>query len=139
MDFSFNKKEHLCSRSDISFLIEKGKSFVIHPIKVRWVRVDCQDVYVKCGFSVPKRNFKKAVSRNRIKRLMREAYRLNKNLLYDSLIEKNVKMQILFTFIDNSIPEYKHLESKIILTLQSLKDKNEKGFNSDADFPGKNI
>jgi len=139
MDFTFKKEEHLKSRKDIALLVEKGSSFLIYPFKVRWIRVTDQETPVKCAFGVPKRNFKRAVDRNRIKRLMREAYRLNKKQLTDYLIEKNVKIQILFTFIDTSLPDFEKVESKIILTLQSLISKNEKSTDSLSGDSGKNI
>ncbi len=139
MDFTLKKEEHLKSRKEIALLIEKGSSFLIFPLKVRWIKVSEQKVPVKCAFGVPKRNFKKAVDRNRIKRLMREAYRLNKNPLKTYLIEKNVKIQILFTFIDTTLPDFKKVESKIILTLQSLIKKNEKSSDSSFGDAGKNL
>ena len=139
MDFSFKKKEHLYSRKQIAILINKGYSLFIFPFKIRWIIVSDQSAPVTCAFSVPKRIFKKAVHRNKIKRLMREAYRLNKSIISDYVIEKNVKMQILFTFIDTAIPEFKQVESKIILTLQSLIEKHEKGIDSNIDSIGKNL
>jgi ribonuclease P protein component len=126
MSFTFGRHEHLKSRKSISLLVNSGLSFLKFPIKVRWINApEWQIVPVVCTFSVPKRNFKKAVQRNYIKRIMREAYRLNKQPLFEYLIEKNVKIQVLFTFIDNEIPTYQLVESKIILTLQSLIELNE--------------
>jgi ribonuclease P protein component len=121
MPFTFSRHEHLKSRKDITLLISSGFSFFTFPIKIRWILAnETQKTPIVCAFSVPKRNFKKAVHRNYIKRLMREAYRLNKQPLFNLLIEKNVKIQILFIFIGNDVPSYKQIESKIILTLQSL-------------------
>ena len=139
MDFTFKKDEHLKSRKEIALLIEKGRTFLVFPIKVRWIKVSDQKVQVKCTFGVSKRNFKKAVDRNRIKRLMREAYRLNKNQLTTYLIEKNVKIQILFTFIDTTLPDFKKVEYKIILTLQSLIKKNEKSSDISSGNTYKNL
>lgn len=136
MPFTFGSIEHLKSRKDIALLVTTGFSFQKFPFKVRWRIVDeLQTVPVVCAYSVPKRNFKKAVHRNYIKRLMREAYRLNKKALFDVLIEKNVKIQVLFTFISNDLPTFKIVESKIILTLQSLIELNEKNTDSHIDFP----
>jgi ribonuclease P protein component len=139
MDFTFNKEEHLKSRKDIALLVEKGQSFLVYPIKVKWIVVPDQNRQVKCAFSVPKRNFKRAVDRNRIKRLLREAYRLHKNDLISHVLAKNVKIQILFTFIDTNIPDFEKVESKIILTLQSLIKKNEESIDSSDGNAGKNI
>jgi len=130
MSFTFGHHEHLKSRKSIALLINSGLSFSKFPIKVRWtIAQQHQAAPVVCTFSVPKRNFKKAVHRNYIKRIMREAYRLNKQQLFDCLIEKNVKIQVLFIFIGNEVPTYQQVESKIILTLQSLIELNETSTN----------
>jgi len=137
MSFTFGRHEHLKSRKSIALLITSGLTFLKFPIKVRWLVVsDQQIVPVVCTFSVPKRNFKKAVQRNYIKRIMREAYRLNKQHLFDYLIKKNVKIQVLFTFIGNEVPTYQLVESKIILTLQSLIELNETSADSHINLPG---
>ncbi len=133
MSFKFGKTEHLKSRKSINLLITEGNSFVIFPIKTRWLLVpDNKDVVIKCAFSVPKRKFKKAVERNYIKRIMCEAYRLNKQPLITLLKSKEQKLQLLLTFIGNEMPNYKEIESKIILTLHHLININEKNINSNT-------
>ncbi len=75
---------------------------------------------IKVAFSAPKRRFKKAVDRNRIKRLMREAYRKNKHILYSSIEEKHI---IMFTYLDENELKYVEIEEKLILLLKRLSDK----------------
>lgn len=133
MPFKFGKTEHLKSKKSIGLLITEGNSFVVFPIKTRWVISKTQDTTVKCAFSAPKRKFKKAVDRNYIKRIMREAYRLNKQPLITLLNSKDQKLQLLLTFIGNEMPNYKEIETKIILTLQRLININEKNINSNTD------
>lgn len=80
MDYSFGKKEKLKRRSSIELLFEKGRSFKAFPVKLIYYPLPDIETH-QAGFSVPKRNFKNAVDRNRLKRQLRESYRLNKHLL----------------------------------------------------------
>lgn len=75
--FGYARHEKLKQKKEISFLFEKGKWRSCGSIRIISVKND--SLKQKVGVSVSKRNFKKAVDRNRIKRLLREAYRLNKN------------------------------------------------------------
>lgn len=71
------------------------------------------------GFSVPKRNFKKAVDRNRIKRQLREIYRLNKQNIAEIT---DRKMAMFLIFNSNKMPDYKELEKNFMLLLERLKN-----------------
>lgn len=84
MKFTLGKKERLKSKKLIEQLYAEGKSIKVFPFRMVFLQVQhTSDFPCQVGFSVPKRNFKLAVSRNRIKRLMRETYRLQKNIVYD--------------------------------------------------------
>ncbi|MEO6346965.1 MAG: ribonuclease P protein component [Aquaticitalea sp.] len=79
MKFTFNKKEKLKSEKLIAKLFAEGLSVVAYPLRIVYLETTFEDgVRIKAGVSVSKRHFKKAVDRNRIKRLMREVYRLQK-------------------------------------------------------------
>ena len=115
---TFTKAERLCSKIEIDGLFEKGKSFNSKPFKIIWQASHSNISSIKIVFSVPKRLFKKAVDRNRIKRLMREVYRKNKHLLHDNLENKNINL--MFIFISKTIIEYTEMEEKTVLALQHL-------------------
>ena len=84
---TFKREERLKSKKHLGRLFEEGRSFSVFPLRVIWVKVDPpQNPFpVQVAFSVPKRKFPKAVQRNRIKRQLREAYRLNKLTFYEKL------------------------------------------------------
>lgn len=94
--YKLGKQARLKSRKVIDHLFKDGKSFTVFPFRVIYhftkLPVTPDAFQLQAGFSVSKRHFKKAVDRNRIKRLMREAYRLQKNEL-ELLIKSNTVQQ----------------------------------------------
>ncbi|MBW3518837.1 ribonuclease P protein component [Flavobacterium sp. NKUCC04_CG] len=87
MKLNYPKKEKLKSHITIASLFTEGKSVSKFPLRLVYVPVDAseQQVKIKMGVSVSKRNFKKAVDRNYFKRVLRETYRLNQELLLENL------------------------------------------------------
>lgn len=75
---------------------------------------------LQVGFAVSGKHFKKAVDRNRIKRLMREAYRMQKNTLTDSIKKQEKFMAAFFIYTGNIIPEYEDVDEKIRGALKRL-------------------
>jgi ribonuclease P protein component len=107
---TFSKNERLCSKPLIDQLIQKGNSFSGFPFKIIWMEIQESSAPVKIVISVPKRNFKRAVDRNRIKRLIREAYRKNKQVLIDGVGSKKIVLLLVYTsktFIDYVTTEEK--------------------------------
>ena len=109
--FSFPKSEKLCKRKLISQLFAEGKSVQSYPLKMLFLPVKELDVQFQLLITVPKRSFKKAVLRNRIKRLIRENYRLQKHLLKEKTSEKFI-FAIIFT--GKELPDFKLIEKKLV-------------------------
>ena len=123
MRFTLGASEKLKSRKQISQLFEEGLSLKEYPIRVRFLKVDEADVQFKVAFSVPKRNVKLAVGRNRIKRMLREVYRLNKHILVDTIDGNFI---LMFIYTDRTAWEYQDLEKKMISVLHKfVKNKKE--------------
>jgi ribonuclease P protein component len=118
---TFHKTERLSGKKTFEALVRHGEEFYQFPFRVKWMFSEAEMPYpAQIAFGVPKRTFKKAVTRNRIKRLLRESYRTNKHFFYDQLKAKNVKVRALFIFTHKEPLELKETEAKIILTLQRL-------------------
>lgn len=94
---TFKKEERLCSKSAIDTLFHSGSSFVVYPFRVVYLLTPAPVQEVKVILSVSKRRFRRAHDRNRIKRLMREVYRLQKGtLLYPLLEDKSLNFAIQY-------------------------------------------
>lgn len=86
MNFTYPKNERLKSKTTIGLLFSEGKSVSKYPLRLVYCPGEAgSEEKFKVGVSVSKKYFKKAVDRNYFKRVLRETYRLNKNLLLDNV------------------------------------------------------
>ena len=111
----------MCSKKNIDLLFQKGHSAISFPLKVIYLETDIE--YVKpcqAMFVVPKRTFKRAHDRNKLKRRMREAYRLNKAFFYEVVKSKNKKIILSFLYIGKKSEDYKQIETSIINHLKRI-------------------
>jgi ribonuclease P protein component len=118
--FSYNKQEKLKSKKQLDILFENGKGFTVFPIKIFYAFNNEQDNIIKTGVGVSSRNFKRAVQRNRIKRLMREAYRTQKQPLHLYLNNNKKQLAIFLLFIDKTMPHYNLIKEKMSLCIERL-------------------
>lgn len=121
--YSFRKSERLRSGKQLDELFKSGKRLNIAPLTCMFLKLPGEletESLVQVAFSVPKRHHKKAVSRNRIKRLMREAYRLNKHSLLEYCERNKTKCIALITYNRGTDIDFQEVQAKIILTLDRL-------------------
>ena len=119
--FSYSAKEKLKSRKLLDELFASGKSFSIFPVKVFYKEVKAPiDFPVKVGVGVSSKKFKKAVDRNRIKRLLRECYRLHKFPLSEYAKKENRQFSVFFLYLDKTLPTQSGLLEKMPLLIDKL-------------------
>jgi ribonuclease P protein component len=119
-EFSYNKKEKLKSKKQLDNIFVHGKSFTSFPIKIFYILNTQQGTIIKTGVGVSSKNFKKAVQRNRIKRLLREAYRIEKQPLHVYLNNNKKQLSVFLLFIDKAMPQYNLLKKKMHACIQRL-------------------
>ncbi|WP_109098895.1 ribonuclease P protein component [Aquimarina sp. AU58] len=123
MNATFNKKERLKSKKEIELLFSEGKSISKYPVRLVYKKLNFEEsIKIRAGVSVSKRNFKKAVDRNCIKRLMRESYRKNKYIVPNTTHQ----FTFMFLFSGKEMPEYSLIESKIKGILQKFVEQEIK-------------
>ncbi|WP_165025210.1 MULTISPECIES: ribonuclease P protein component [unclassified Dysgonomonas] len=125
---TFPKNEKLCSQKSIDRLFAQGESFIAYPLRVVYFVEDelNEEKQVPTVLaSVSKKKFKRAVKRNRVKRLIREAYRLNKQPIHDLLKVNGKRLEIAFLYLKDELPTYGEIEKSMLKTINQLSDRFE--------------
>jgi len=131
VSYTLRKRERIKHKKLIEKIFANGKSFLVYPFKVMWIETDSKAIGYNTEYpaqfaiSVSKKKFKKAVDRNLLKRRSREAYRLNKHILYNELETQNRQLAFMFIYISKEILPLEIIESKIILILRRLSKIDE--------------
>ena len=124
MKFTFNKKDRLKSQKLIEKLFLEGKSVTSFPLKLIYLKTEASGGHIiKAGVSVSKRNFKKAVDRNRIKRLLRECYRLNRDIYFNNI---STSYALMILYIGRDQTDFDTINSNIKILLSSFIEKISK-------------
>ena len=121
--YTLGKKDKLKSRKAIEQLFKEGKSFSVFPFRVLYLEAPAFSNKIdnlQIAFSVSKKYFKKAVDRNRIKRLMREVWRLQKNILEEKIKSTNKSIAVFIIYTGNELPEYNLIFEKTTAVIKRL-------------------
>ena len=113
--YTLGKEQRLKSRKAIEQLFDKGIAFSIFPLRIIYVLEKEEKKNgdaLQCGFSVSAKRFKKATDRNRIKRLLRETWRLQQKELQAIVAEQNMQLNVFLIYVGNELPEYEKLFEK---------------------------
>lgn len=130
--FKLSKWERICSRTLLEKLFTggKSKSFSVFPLRVVYLLTNQPDgvlqheAPVKMMVSVSKRHFKRAVKRNRVKRQVREAYRLNKEIVVSSMADSpNRQLLLGFIWMSDELHDTDTVERSMQVLLKRVADK----------------
>jgi len=127
-NFTYQKKDKLKSRKQTQFLFSKGTAITMHPIRLLYTieKVEAgifPNGLLQAGVGAPSRQFRKAVQRNRVKRLLREGYRLEKPNFTNGLSLTNTRLNLFFLYVDVNVQTQQKIQTSIKLILQKLADK----------------
>jgi ribonuclease P protein component len=122
--FTLGKQERLKSRKLIEDLFSKGQRITLYPYRVFYLFQKNEQAVssnsLQCGVGAGTRNFKKAVDRNRIKRLTREAWRLQKNELAQKMNQHTHTLVVFFIYTGKELPAFNFVSEKLALIVQKL-------------------
>lgn len=120
--YTLSKSERLYIQKRIDHLFQAGSSFIAYPLRIVFTisELVVDEPSVAMLVSVSKRKFKRANKRNRVKRLVREAFRLNKHKFTVVLQGKNVGLDIAFLYLKDELPTYADIEKAMLKTIDLL-------------------
>jgi ribonuclease P protein component len=119
--FRLTKEERLTGERRIETLFAKGDSFMAYPFRVVYLKTTYpQSVPLSVLVSIPKKRLKAAVDRNRMKRLFREAYRLNKHLMIASWLPLPEHIEVAFIYVKDELSDFVTVEKGVRKALREL-------------------
>lgn len=129
------KTEKLKSRKAIDLLFAQRIGFIIAPVRVIYsIQPNLEKANIKVGFGSSKKYFKHAVDRNRAKRLMREAYRTQKQSLFLSVENTKQSLHVFFLFSHSELLDYMTMKKVFAVILQRLQGILERTHNKNFDY-----
>jgi ribonuclease P protein component len=119
--FTLSRNERLKSRKQIDLLFRQGTHLNIFPLRVSYISGnEASEEPLQFGVGVSGKWFKKAVDRNRVKRLVRESWRVQKNGLKEILREKQLNMIVFIVYTGRELPEYDHIRESTERVIENL-------------------
>lgn len=115
MNKKLTKNQIIRKKEEFKLLMSKGKTVKVFPFYVKYLIVSSNNEFnIKAAFSVRKKNFKQAVKRNYIKRVTKDLFRNNRDLLIQNLSQRNLKILILFVYDSSKIETFLTFKDSVI-------------------------
>ena len=123
----FPKYEHLCKESEVEFLFKKGVGFSYYPYRVIYLFRPVHDQKPTCRMlvSVSKKRFHHAIKRNRVKRLVREAWRKNKSSLQLLCDRHNISLDVALIYNATVVHSYAEVYNKTRKAVKEIAKRHE--------------
>ncbi len=124
-ELTLGREERLRNNLSIQELLKHGRTVSLFPLKIYWnLSADPRQKYpARAAVSVPRRKYRKAVERNLMKRRLKEAYRLNKYMLYDPLDRRQLKIHLIILLLSDEFIPFAQLETNMRGIFRKLLDK----------------
>lgn len=125
--YTLSAAERLKSKKEIDALFRSGKAFFIYPLKVCYSILPASEssVALKMGISAPKKLYKKAVERNYLKRIAREAYRLQKPALITICNQKQIQVQLMLIYVASGDHRFHSISKSVTQIIARLQQEVE--------------
>ena len=118
--YKFGKDARLKSRKTIQKVFAEGRSVLSNSLKAIWIN-DNPETMLQTGITVSSRHFKKATDRNRIKRLIRESYRLQKHELEEYLKQQKANMSMFLMYVGKDLPTQQQMHTAVSNLINKIK------------------
>lgn len=121
--YGFPKAEHLCGKTNFQQLFKEGRSYYAALLKLVCLQCPASTFAVQAGMVVPKKLFRHAVDRNRVKRLLRESYRLRKPAFQAAVGRIPCTWQLLFIYTGRELPTFQQVQKSVNVLLTNVQKK----------------
>ncbi|MBP5395582.1 MAG: ribonuclease P protein component [Bacteroidales bacterium] len=121
--YGFPKAEHLCGKNNFQLLFKEGRAWYTASLKLLCLHRPADRMAMQTGVVVPKRLFRHAVDRNRVKRLLREAYRLRKPAFQAAVGRIPCAWQLLFIYTGRELPTFQQVQKGVNILLTNVQKK----------------